>query len=357
MHTHKQAPVRVLHVVGDSRFGGAAYIIIGLARIAQAEGWEVDVLTTDPIFQQFAREHGMGIVDIDVIRRPIDPLWDMGGLIRLHRFLRSSSYRIVHTHTSKGGFVGRLAARMAGVPVIVHTVHGFAFHEASPAPALLFYSTLERMASRWCDRIVSVSEFHRDWALKLGLCSAPRIMAIPNGIAELAKTPEIATGSLRDQLGARDGDLLVMSLARLAWDKGLEYLIRAAAMLPRMERRVHVAIAGDGPMRESLERLSIKLGVASRVTFLGFRSDVANLLAACDVVVVPSVREGLSIALLEAMSAGKPIIASSIGSQREVASQAEMARLVPPADAPALCEAIVQLARLPTRGESRCESP
>ena len=348
MRTHDDhRPVRVLHVVGDSKFGGVATIIEGLARMSRAEGWEVDVLATDPVFQKFAREHGMGIVDMDVIRRPIRPFWDLAGLLRMRRFLESHDYRIVHTHTSKGGFVGRLAAWLAGVRVIVHTVHGFAFHEASPQPTLRFYTWLEKMAARWCDRITAVSEFHRDWALRLNICPPSRIVAIPNGIADRFRAPAGGAAALRGQLGAAEDDVVVLSLARLAWDKGLEYLIRAAAMLPYTERRIHVVIAGDGPIRDSLEKLATLLGVTGRVTFLGFRSDVANLLAAADVVVVPSLREGLSISLLEAMAAGKGIIASSIGSQREVASQAECVRLVPPGNAVALRDAIAEIVHWP----------
>jgi glycosyltransferase involved in cell wall biosynthesis len=134
-------------------------------------------------------------------------------------------------------------------------------------------------------------------------------------------------------------------MARLAADKGLEYLIEAASILPQTERRVQIVIAGDGPQRERLEQLVHHLGVTQRVRFLGFREDVGDLLAASDLVVLPSLREGLSIALLEAMAAGKPIIASSIGSQREVASHAEMALLVRPADARALSDAILKLSR------------
>ena len=193
MLTHKEtSPVRLLHIVGESRFGGAARIILRLGQIAQAEGWQVDILTTDPVFQQAVKQHGLGLVNLDVIRREIRPVWDLRGLVRLTRFLRSEPYQIVHTHTSKAGFVGRLAARLAGVPVIVHTAHGFAFHEASPVSVRRFYSALERLASRWCDRIVTVSEFHRTWAIELGMCSPRRIMAIPNGIAEVVRNREVA---------------------------------------------------------------------------------------------------------------------------------------------------------------------
>jgi glycosyltransferase involved in cell wall biosynthesis len=336
--------LRVLHIVGESRFGGAAKIILGLGHVARKEGWQADILTTDPVFQQAVTQHGLGLVNLDVIRREIRPFWDLGGLVRLHGFLRREPYDIVHTHTSKGGFVGRLAAKLAGVPMIVHTAHGFAFHEASPPRIRRFYSSLERIASHWCDRVVAVSEFHRNWALELGMCSADKIVAIPNGIADPGRHSNVDFAQLRRQLQKRNGDLLILSVGRLAPDKGLEYLIEAAAAMPQMERRLQIVIAGDGPARERLERFAAKLGVTDRVSFIGFREDIADLLAACDLVVLPSVREGLSIALLEAMAAGKPIVATSIGSQREVSSHGEVGLFVRPADAVSLAEGILRLA-------------
>ena len=345
MLTHKETrPVRLLHIVGESRFGGVAKIILPLSQLAQADGWQVDILTTDPVFQQAVRQHGLGLVNLDVIRREIRPLWDLGGLLRLLQFLRSEPYHIVHTHTSKGGFVGRLASRLAGVPVIVHTAHGFAFHEGSPVSHRLLYSTLERIASHWCDRIVSVSEFHRKWAIELGMCRPRHIMAIPNGIADVARNQKVSPAELRRQLGTRCGDLLILSIARLAEDKGLKYLIEAAAMLPHMGRRIQIVIAGEGPARDRLTQLASHLCVTDQVSFAGFREDVGDLLAACDIVILPTLREGLSLSLLEAMAAGKPIITTSIGSQREVSSHAEMALLVRPGDPLSLSESILRLA-------------
>lgn len=338
--------LRILHVVGDSRFGGAASIILGLGRVAQAEDWRVDVLTTDPLFQRAAELQGLGVVPLDVIRRDIRPLWDASGLLRLLRFLRSEHYDLVHTHTTKAGFVGRLAARLAGVPAILHTAHGFAFHEGSPASIRLFYSALERCASQWCDTIISVSEFHRVWAVRLGMCAPGRIVAIPNGIAEPPRNTSIGGAQLRKELGIPCGDPIAVTIGRLAADKGLEYLIEAAALLPSA-CRIHIVIAGEGPARQSLTQLAVRLKAVDRVHFIGFREDVADLLSACDLVVLPSLREGLSISLLEAMAAAKPIIATSIGSQREIAGHGEMAWLVPPANANALREAMLRLIAAP----------
>jgi glycosyltransferase involved in cell wall biosynthesis/ribosomal protein S18 acetylase RimI-like enzyme len=339
--------LKILHIVGDSRYGGVARIILGLAREAKAAGWQLDVLATDPAVQAALKRHSIGVVDLDVIRRSIRPLRDLSGVLRLSRFLKNAGYGIVHTHTSKGGFVGRLAARLAGVPIVVHTMHGFAIHELSPAWARVVYTALERLASRWCHRIISVSQFHKDWALDLRMCPSWQIQAIPNGI-----TPDPASGcldrlELRRKLGAEEGDLLLLTPTRLAWDKGLQHLVEAATLLPRGNPGYRLVIAGDGPARARLEQLAQSRGVADRVVFLGFREDVADLLEAADVVVLPTLREGLSMSLLEAMAAGKPTITTSIGSNREVADQAEMAILVPPADPAALADAIQHAARDP----------
>ena len=334
--------MKLLHIVGNSSFGGAAKIILRLAEMAKAEGWEVDILTTDPVFQEAAIREGIGSIGLDVIRREIRPVWDLGGLFRLRSFLRREHYSVVHTHTSKGGFVGRLAARLAGVPVVVHTVHGFAFHEHSPIPVGVFYSMLERVASRWCDRVVSVSEFHRQWAQELGICGPDKILAIPNGIARQNLTASTSPAEIRQNLGVERQDLVILSMGRLAPDKGLEHLIEAASVLRRRGQRFRIVLAGDGPLREQLERLARDLDVSDHVTFLGYREDIPDLLAACDLVVLPSLREGLSIALLEAMAAGKPIVATNIGSNSSVARGADMALLVPTCDPQALCDAILR---------------
>jgi glycosyltransferase involved in cell wall biosynthesis/ribosomal protein S18 acetylase RimI-like enzyme len=340
--------LRILHIVGDSRYGGVVRILLGLARVSKAAGWQVDVLSTDPPVQETLRRNSLGVVDLDVIRRDISPFRDLRGLFRLRNFLRRERYDIVHTHTSKGGFVGRLAAKLAGVPTIVHTMHGFAIHEQSPAWARMVYTALERLAARWCDRIVSVSEFHRRWALELSMCPDWQIQAIPNGITPDPPSESVDPLELRRSLGVREDEMLILSPTRLAWDKGVQHLIEATALLPR-DGGYRIVVAGDGSARAALEEMARARGVSDRIAFVGFREDVADLLCAADLIALPSLREGFSISLLEAMAAGKPIIASSIGSNRDVAAQADMALLVPPGDPAALANAIRDAAHDPER--------
>jgi glycosyltransferase involved in cell wall biosynthesis len=338
----------LLHVVGPSKFGGDSVLVLELARAARESGFRVDILASDPRFQELIREEGFGLVDLDVLRREIRPVADLAALGRLTQILRRSSYDIVHTHTSKPGVIGRLAATLTGVPGVMHTVHLFGFHEESGPVATGVYSRVERAASHWCDRIVTVSEYHRDWALRLGIGTPDRVVAIPNGVPTRRASGSRPPSQVRAELGLTD-ELAIVSTGRLAEQKGLEYLIRAIPLLGPDRGRVRVLLAGDGPLLEPLTTLARELGVLDEVRFLGFRSDVGDLLSAADLVVLPSLWEGLSISLLEAMAAGRPVVTTDIGSNREVTRNGAVASLVPPKDPGALARAIRRLVTDPAR--------
>jgi len=318
-------------------------LMLELGRAAREQGFDVDILATDPHFQEMIRSEGLGLVDLDVIRREIRPLWDLRGLVRLKRFLARSPYAIVHTHTTKPGIVGTLAARRAGVPAVMHTVHLFPFHEETGRVVTAAYVAVERLAARWCDRIVTVSEAQRDWALRAGIGGPGQVVAIPNGVPTDRAKPRRSRDEVRAELGLGD-ELMILSTGRLAEQKGLEYLIRAAALLRHDLPGVRILLAGDGPLRGKLTKLVSSLELDGTVVLLGRRSDVGDLLAASDLVVFPSLWEGLSISLLEAMAAGRPIVTTSIASNREVTNDGEAAVLVPPKDVASLAEAIRSLA-------------
>lgn len=334
---------KILHIVGDSKFGGGSVLIARLAQDAILSGAEASVLTTDATFIEELTKVGVPVLNLGCVFRRLRPWRDIWGMYLLWRHLRVSRPTLAHTHTTKAGVVGRLAARMAGVPVVVHTAHGFPFHEGSSWLETNALALLERIAAHWCDALVTVSEFHCGWARRLHIGDAAKRMAIPNGIDATRTAQTRGRSGTRVDLGIEDQEFMFLSTARLARGKGLEVLIEAVAT--REETRGwRVVIAGDGEERERLEELVRRNGLERKVRFVGFRRDVGDLLAAADAVVLPSLREGLSIALLEAMAAGKVIIATDIGSNREACGGGECAVMVAPEDAKALGNAMVLVA-------------
>lgn len=338
--------MKICHIIGDSAFGGGSKVISALAGRSAASGHDVSVLTSCFEFQRALTSRGVRHIGLECIWRDIRPGRDLIGLKQLVRHLRAAQYDLVHTHTSKAGFVGRLAARLASVPHVVHTVHGFAFHEGSERRHILLYGSLERLAARWCDRVVTVSEHHRKWALELGIGDAQKVLAIPNGVPPPPPTARVTIPSLRAELNLNPGQPVILASGRLAPEKGLESLLDACA-----ELKCTVAgggaplliLAGEGPLAARLRARAAALGIAQRVLFLGFRSDIWALLAIADVVALPSLREGLSIALLEAMAAGRAVVASDIASNLEATDMGATALIVPRGDTESLAVALAEL--------------
>jgi len=336
--------LRILHVVGDSKYGGGDVVIERLASEARRRGHQASVLAGDPVVQERLRKAGVGVVDLDCIWRSVRPFRDLAGLVRLRRHLSAERYDIVHTHTSKAGVIGRLAARWARVPVVIHTVHGFAFHEGSVWHEMLLYCVVERGAAHFCDALVTVSQFHCDWAAQLRIGNVHTRVAIPNGIDPSRVRCSSARAEVRARLGFRDRQILCLTAGRLAKQKGIDILLQALAKV-KEESDIHLLLAGDGEERQALERMTQELGLETRVTFLGFRTDLGDLLSAVDMVVLPSLWEGLSISLLEAMAAAKPIVTTDIGSNLEVTGNGKAALIVTVGSVKELAGAIVELAR------------
>ncbi|MGO4599397.1 glycosyltransferase family 4 protein [Terrabacter sp. 2RAF25] len=337
---------KVLHVLGGSAYGGGSKVILNLARAALAEGAQVDILTTNDQMAREARAAGVGVVHVDVIRRSIHPVRDLRGLLGLISLLRRHKYDMVHTHTSKAGIIGRVAARVAGVPFILHTMHGLAFHERSPKWQVLAVGVAERFGAAFCDLVVSVSHSHGDLALRLRLVPEGKLVVIPNGIREALPVQPSAVNSVRKELSEGGMRTILLCHGRLATQKGIEYLLDALALLQSegaLPRDVRLAVAGEGPLGQDLKVRAEQLGLCDSVWFLGFRTDIDALLDASDVVVLPSLREGLSIALMEAMARGCLVAVSDIPNNAELIKHGRNGLVYATADVRALARALKPL--------------
>lgn len=293
------------------------------------------------------------IADADVrlfpwLVHPIRPHRDALALVRLVAAMRETKPALLHTHSSKAGILGRAAARIARVPHVVHTVHGWSFNDTQPSVVVRLYRLLERAAARATDRIVCVSEADRreGIASEIGRPEAYRLVRSGIDPEEFAARPG-ARERVRASLGIGPGELLAGTVACLKLQKAPLDLVEAAAVALRADPRLRFVVAGDGELRGAVEARARDLGLGERFRLLGWRRDVPDLLAALDLFVLTSLFEGLPRAVLQAMVAGVPVVATAVGGTPEVVRDGETGLLVRPGDPVAAAAAIVRLAGEP----------
>lgn len=274
--------------------------------------------------------------------RAVSPRRDLIALGRLWALCRRERPDLVHTHSSKAGFLGRLAARMLRISA-VHTPHVFAFTRDVPARR---YRLLEKLAARWTDRMVLLSEYQRNAVIRHRLLSPKRVVKIPNGV-DAAAFEGAERGRARAELGIEGDGLLALTIGRLCHQKGLNVLLDAAALLHRAGAGVRFCIAGSGPMERQLARRIADGGLAGTVVLAGETGRAHLYYAACDLVVAPSRFEGMPYLILEAKAAGRPAAVSLVSGMEEFVSHGHDGFLFPPDNPEALASLLGKVARRP----------
>ena len=268
------------------------------------------------------------------IPRTIRPIQDLRAIWQLYGVIRRFRPAIVHTQTSKAGVVGRVAAWLAGTPVVVHTAHAFPFH---PYVAMLirwFYILIERWAARLTDLImVDTSSVRADGLRYKVVRDQDKLVTVPMGLDLKKFSPSAQRpDNLRENLGLGFRNLVVGTVARLVPDKGMECFLRMAQLIRARRSDVRFLVVGDGPLRSSLEQMTESLGIRNSVVFAGHRTDVAALMQAMDLFVLPTRREGFGVVFAEAMAMGKATVGSRIGPVAEVVEDGVTGYLVPADD-------------------------
>ena len=293
------------------------------------------------------------IADADVrlfpwLVHPIRPDRDAIALARLSAALRRADPGVLHTHSSKAGILGRWAAPRRRGTRVVHTAHGWSFNETQSPAVRRFYVRLERAAARRTDRIVCVSEHDRQAGLALGIGRPDAYRIVRSGIdpTEFAPAPE-GRRRVRAELGVGPEEILVGSLACLKPQKAPLDFVAAAAKAAAADRRLRFALAGDGELRAAVEGALAATDLGSRFRLLGWRRDVRDLLSAFDMFVLTSRFEGLPRAVLQAMVAGAPVVATAVGGTPEVVEDGKTGRLVAAGDPESAARTILDLAADP----------
>lgn len=345
--------LRVAHVITRLCKGGAQENTFHTIRLANRDRFEVDLISGPTDGPEGSIEEAVAAAGIEIVRVPglcrsVAPIRDIRAYSELARLFRERRYDIVHTHTSKAGFVGRLAARRTKVPIVIHTPHGNIFHGYFGRWPTRMFVALERRAACWCDRIIELTRSGVEESLAQGIGRPEQYRVVFSGID---LTPfQDALGrreQTRNALGVRPDDVLVAAVGRLEAIKGFTYFIAAADRIAAAVPNARFILAGSGSLETTLRAEAASLG--ERFRFLGRRDDVPDLMAAADIVVVPSLNEGMGRVILEAGAAGRPVVASAVGGIPEIVQDAKTGVLVPPKSPEVIAEVVIALARDPAR--------
>ncbi len=347
------ARIRVAHVITRLCKGGAQENTFHTVALADRERYAVELISGPTRGHEGSIEAAVEAAGIRIEREPWlvrnpAPMHDAITLWRLAKRLRQGRYDIVHTHTSKAGLLGRLAAERAGVPIVVHTPHGNVFHGYFNRYVSRAFVWAERHAARRTDRIVELTPGGIEEYLEEGIGQREQFTVIFSGIdtAPFGEAIERREDT-RHELGVGPEHLLVGGVGRLEPVKGFIHFVHAARSIAESQPAARFVLAGQGSLDRELRSEAAPL--SGRFQFLGLREDVPRLMAALDVLVVPSLNEGMGRVLLEAGAAGVPVVASDVGGIPDIVDDGETGLLVPPRDATAIAEAVLSLLHTPER--------
>ncbi len=278
------------------------------------------------------------------LQRNINPLKDGLTLINLYRLFRKEKFDLVHTHTSKAGVLGRIAAKAAGVPKVVHTFHGHTFYGYFGIWMSKIIVAIERFAAAFADKITVLTELEKEDLIKFKIAPPAKIVVINSGLElDIYKEVNIDIASKKKALQIEPEALAVGMIGRLEPVKGPEYFIEAAKFISQRFPKVKFLVVGEGSLRNKLEDRCKKLNIFEKFIFTGWREDVAEILPILDILVLPSLNEAVGRILIEAGACGVVAVATKVGGVAEIVKENVTGILVAPKDADSLAKAVIGL--------------
>lgn len=335
--------VKVLHVITRFIAGSGGNTLVSAADLDpdKYESW-VAAMPGGPLWEQ-ATTAGVRTVHLGHMRERISPVHDALACLELIRLIRREKFSVVHTHCSKAGFIGRVAARAAGVPVVVHTFHILAAHEGLGRGRRLAYLVLDRSVRRFAHKYVAVAPRVAREAVEKRIAPPGDIVVVPSAV-DLDDIPVAADPGVRTELGVPQDAPLVGTVGRIVAQKCPLDFVRMAALIHAERPDVRFVMVGDATLESAdleaeTRREAERLGVP--VIFTGFRADAPRVAAAFDVYVVPSLYEGLGRAVTEAMASARPVVATAVNGVPDLVAPGVTGLLAAPRDPAGLASAVL----------------
>ena len=334
---------RITHINTSAGVGGGERLLLELARFLHGREFQFDfILPERGTFCDRLEKAGLPYRVVDMTGK-LNP----AAALALHRTFRRQRPDVVHTWGARASWYARVPARAAGVPLVFCTVQNSLHDYPYPAWRRSLYMRLEAMTGAVVDQWIAVSDALRDDMVQRYGLPSEKIEVVVNGVSQEQLAVRQPRAVVRERLGLASDSLVLIEVARMTQQKGQRFLLEAFRMLLPLFPQLHCVLVGDGPDRGSLEGQAARLGIAGRVHFLGFRPDVADLLNACDIAVLPSLSEGMPLAVLESMGVGCATVATRVNGTAEIITDQVDGLLIPPGDVRALVDSVTLLARNP----------
>jgi glycosyltransferase involved in cell wall biosynthesis len=335
--------VKICYIITKLELGGAQKVALYIGENINKD-----------IFEDFIIAGRGGILDDKVDKRlkfyqlkslvrEISPVKDLKALFHIYLTLKREKPDIVHTHSSKAGVVGRIAAKLAGVKIIVHTIHGYGFNDTQKGYLKRIYIYLEKFCALMSDKLIAVSKEDIKKGIKHKIAAEDKYVLIRAGINTDFYKKFIPNPNFRKELGIDKNAKIVVTIGPFKPQKNLGDFINAAAIAAESVENIVFLIVGDGEQRGKLESMIKNLNLKNKVILLGWRTDIAEILTASDVFVLTSLWEGLPCTILEAMCCLKPVIANAVDGIKEIISENQTGFLIEPCNYKSTAEKIVYL--------------
>ena len=338
--------IKVLHIITRFDKGGSAQntylsllglkkknyqlsLVSGLSLESEMKHEEIKAKEKDI---QMLESEGIEFIQCPFLLRKINVIKDLKAFFDIWRIIKKYNPLIVHTHSSKAGLMGRLAAKLAGTPIIVHTPHGHVFFGYFGPFKTKLFIIFEKLASRITDKIVALTNREKKDHVLFKIAEEDKFSVIYSGIELniLKESSSEEKQNLKKELGIPENSLIVGTAGRLVPVKGPEFLVKASKYIISKYPDTYFMFTGDGPLEQDLKRKALEMGISDNIIFLGWRDDLAKIISIYDIFVLPSLNEGMGRVLVEAMALGKSIVASNVGGIPDLVIHGKNGFLVPP---------------------------
>lgn len=333
----------LLYIITKLELGGAQKQLLSLIERLDKDKFNIFLFTARQglLSEDALSINGLTIEKSTCLERSINPFCDFLALIEIYRFIKKNNIHIVHTHSSKAGILGRWAARLARRKVILHTVHGWSFNDYQPFFVRQFFIFLERITARFTNKLIVVSNYDRQKGLDNHIGNNGKYTLIRYGV-DYARFC-VKEKNIRRVLGIGNDDLIVGTVSCLKPQKSPLDYVRLAFLVTQSIPDVKFILAGDGVLRDAVEKLIRNLNLESKFILLGWCLDIPEILQALDVFVLTSLWEGLPISVLEAMASSKPVLVTNTGGVGEVVKDGQTGFLVEARDLDNMAKRLIAL--------------